>query len=46
MRIIEISKPRWMTYDAKFFNVKMPDDIRMIVQDRAYTSPIWHTPGN
>ena len=35
---------RWTAYDAKFFKVKMPDDVAMTVQDRAYTSPIWYTP--
>jgi hypothetical protein len=44
VRVIEIPKPRWTAYDAKFFNVKMPDDVAMTVQDRAYTSPIWYTP--
>ncbi len=44
VRVIEIPKPRWTAYDAKFFSIKMPDDVAMTVQDRAYTSPIWYTP--
>ena len=43
-RVIEIPKPRRAAYDGKFFGVKMPDDVAMTVQDRAYNSPIWHTP--
>ncbi len=43
---------RWKTapdmklcgYDAKFFNITMPEGTAMTVQDRAYTSPIWYTP--
>ncbi|MEP5567928.1 MAG: DUF3604 domain-containing protein [Halioglobus sp.] len=44
VRVIEIPTPRWTAYDAKFFNVEMPNDTTMILQDRAYTSPIWYTP--
>jgi hypothetical protein len=44
VRVLEIPKPRWTAYDAKFFKVKMPDNVPMTVQDRAYTSPIWYTP--
>ena len=44
VRVLEIPKPRWSAYDQKRFGIKMPDDVPMKVQDRAYTSPIWYTP--
>ena len=44
VRVIEIPTPRWTAYDAKRFGVTMPEEVRMTVTDRAYTSPIWYTP--
>jgi hypothetical protein len=44
VRVLEIPTPRWTAYDAARFNVEMDDDIPMITQERAYTSPIWYSP--
>ena len=44
VRVLEIPTPRWTAYDAKYFGIDVPDEVSMVSQERAYTSPIWYTP--
>jgi hypothetical protein len=44
VRVLEIPTPTWLSFDVKYFKVKLPDDAVMQGQERAYTSPIWYTP--
>jgi hypothetical protein len=44
VRVLEIPTPRWTAYDAKRFGLKLDPNVWVVLQERAYTSPIWFTP--
>jgi hypothetical protein len=44
VRVLEIPTPTWMAYDALRFKLKLPAEIPLKQQERAYTSSIWYTP--
>jgi hypothetical protein len=43
-RVLQIPTPRWTAYEAQRFQLDLPDEVPMWLQERAYTSPIWYTP--
>ena len=43
-RVIEIPTPRWPVFDEVRYGIKMDPEVKRILQERAYTSPIWYTP--
>ena len=43
-RVIEIPTPRWTAFDAARYGIKPNPGTRMVIQERAFTSPIWYSP--
>lgn len=44
LRVLEIPTPSWPAHDAVRYKLKLPPDVRVKQQERAYTSAIWYAP--
>lgn len=46
VRVLENPTCRWSTWEALAAGTTPRPDVPLTLQERAYTSPIWYTPGN
>ena len=44
VRVLENPSCRWTAYDAIRLGIEPPDTARPIIQERAWSSPIWYNP--
>lgn len=44
VRVLEIPTPRWPVYDRLRSGAELTEDMELVAQERAYSSPVWYSP--
>jgi hypothetical protein len=44
VRVLEIPTPRWTLFDKLKYNLTLGEEVNLVAQERALTSPIWYSP--